>query len=54
MHALKIVTTIFIAMMYLIILWFSKGLTWKRDKASVIGFGFMEMVYIFSLICMWA
>ncbi len=54
MYALKIITTVFIGLLYFIILWFSKGSTWKKDKASVIGFCFMEIVYILSLICMWA
>ena len=54
MNILKIVTTALICIMMLIILWFCQGFTWKRDKANVIGFGFMEIVYILILICMWA
>ena len=54
MDALKIVTTTLICIMILIILWFCKDFTWKRDKANVVGFGFMEVVYILSLVCMWA
>lgn len=54
MHTLKAITTVLISTMVLFILLFSRGLRWKRDKATIIGFGFMEMVYILSLICMWA
>ena len=54
MNALKNVTTTLICIMILIILWVCKDFTWKRDKANVVGFGFMEVVYILSLVCMWA
>ena len=50
MYALNSITTVLIAFMMLIILWFAKG---KKDKPTIIGFGFMEIVYILSLICMW-
>lgn len=50
MYTLKVITTVLIALMMLIILWFVKG---KKDKPTIIGFGFMEIVYILSLICMW-
>ena len=53
MNTMKIITTVWICTMMLIILWSCKGLTWKKDKSSIIGFSFMEIVYIFSLICMW-
>lgn len=53
MGTLKTITTVLIAFMMYIILIFSRKLRWKRDKTSIIGFGFMEIVYIFSLICMW-
>ena len=53
MDALKIVTTTLICIMMLIISWFCKGFTWKRDKASVVGFGFMEIIYLLSVVCMW-
>lgn len=53
MYTLKVITTVLIAILMLIILIFGKRLRWKKDKASVIGFGFMEIVYALSLICMW-
>ena len=49
MYTLKVVTTVLITFMMLIIFWFAKG---KKDKPTIIGFGFMEIVYILSLICM--
>ena len=47
MYTIKVITTVLIAFMMLIIFWFAKG---KKDKPTIIGFGFMEIVYIFSLI----
>lgn len=54
MHTLKNITTVLIAILMMILLSFGKGLRWKKDKASIIGFGFMEIVYVLSLICMWS
>ena len=53
MHELRIITTIFIIILMLIILCFSKGLKWQKDSASIVGFGVMEVVYALSLICIW-
>ena len=53
MFVLKIVTTVLIGILMLIVLFFVNGMIWKKDKASIIGFGFMEIVYVLSLICMW-
>ena len=50
MYTLKVITTVLIAFMILIMFWFAKG---KKDKPTLLGFGFMEIVYILSLICMW-
>ena len=54
MHTLKVITTVLIAILMFIILIFGKGLRWKKDKASVIGFGIMGIVYVLSLICIWS
>ena len=54
MFVLKIVTTVLIGILMLIVLFFVNGMIWEKDKASIIGFGFMEIVYVLSLICMWA
>ena len=51
MYTLKVITTVLVAFMILIVFWFAKG---KKDKQTIIGFGFMEVVYILSLICMWS
>ena len=53
MFVLKIVTTVLIGILVLIVLFFVNGMIWEKDKASIIGFGFMEIVYVLSLICMW-
>lgn len=53
MYTLKVVTSVLIALLMLVILLFSRGLHWNRDKATLIGFSFMEIVYVLSLICMW-
>lgn len=50
MRVLKVITTVLIAFMMLIIFWFAKG---KKDESTIVGFGFMEVIYILSLICMW-
>lgn len=51
MRVLKVITTVLIEFMMPVILWFVKG---KKDKPTLIGFGFMEVIYILSLVCMWA
>ena len=53
MCILKIITTAFICILMPTILWFCKDLSWERDKASVIGFAFMETTYLLSVVCMW-
>lgn len=56
MYTLKVITTVFIWFMILSILLFARGFKWSndKDKASIIGFVFMEIVYVLSLVCMWA
>lgn len=53
MNVLKIITTGLIALFMLAILFFCKGLNWKREKISIVGFGLMELTYLLSLICIW-
>ena len=53
MVVLKIVTTVLVALLMLVIFFFASTLDGKEDKASVIGFGIMEMVYALSIFCMW-
>ena len=53
MVVLKIVTTVLIALLMLVIFFFARTLDGKEHKASVIGFGIVEMVYALSILCMW-
>lgn len=53
MIVLKIVTTVLIALLMLVIFFFARTLDGEAHKASVIGFGIMEMVYALSILCMW-
>lgn len=50
--ALKVFTTILVLSMMLIVWYFMNGQSMK-DKATVVGFSFMEIVYLLSLICIW-
>lgn len=53
MLILKIITTTLIVSFMLLILFFLRGLTWKKNDASIIGFEIMELIYLLSLICIW-
>lgn len=53
MYALKIVTTVFIWILILVIFAVMRSIDEQNRKASIICFGFMETVYVLSLICMW-
>ena len=55
MIALRIITTVLIILLMLAIMSFMKDYKWKhkKDHASIIGFSFMQLVYILSLVCMW-
>lgn len=50
MFALKIATTVSIVILMLI---FLCGIYGEKEKDSIIMLGFMEIVYVLSLICMW-
>lgn len=54
MYTLKVITSVLIAILMLIILRICMGLHWKKNSASITGFGFMEIVYILILICIWS
>lgn len=53
MEALKWLTTIWNVFMVIFILWFSRGMTWQREKAVMIGFGIMTVMYILALVPIW-
>lgn len=55
MYALKIIATILNIAYFLIVLFFSRELNWqsKGDKASILGFGFMMVTNMLSILCFW-
>ena len=55
MYALKIIATILNIAYFLIVLFFSRELNWqsKDDKASILGFGFMMITNMLSILCFW-
>lgn len=53
MEALKWIVTVWNVFMVIFILWFSRGLIWKRDKATTIGFGIMTVMYVLALAPIW-
>ena len=54
MYEFKILTTVFNILMMCIIFFFMRGITWEKDKASVIGFSAMQILYLMNLFCMWS
>lgn len=50
--AIKVFTTILVFGMMAVI-WFFLMNAELKDRATVIGFSFMELVYVLSLICIW-
>jgi hypothetical protein len=53
MEVLKWIVTAWNVFMVIFILWFSRGLIWKRDKAATVGFGVMAIMYILALPLIW-
>ncbi len=53
MYAFKIVITTLNVLIMGIIFFFMHGLSWKKDKASVIGFSTIQILYLMNLYCMW-
>lgn len=53
MYTLKIVTTVSIEILMLITKIPLKEAAQERNKANIASFGFMELVYALSLICIW-
>lgn len=53
MYTLKIVTTVLIGILMLIFIVPLKEAVQERNKTNIGGFGFMELVYVLSLICIW-
>lgn len=55
MYTLKITTTIFNIIFALIILYFCRGLRWRNesDRASIIGFDGMLVLYVANIFLIW-
>ncbi len=51
MHILKIVTIVLIGILMLIFLIPMKEAVQEKNKANIVGFSFMELVYALSTIC---
>lgn len=52
MLSLRIFTTLCIVSLMMIVFYFLMNVEIK-DKGTIFGFSFMEMVYILSLVCIW-
>lgn len=53
MIIIKTITTVLIVLLMLVIMFFMRGIDSKSQKASVVGFSIMELVYALSILCMW-
>lgn len=55
MIIVKTIITILNILMMLILIFFTRGLSWKsqKDQASIIGFGFMICLCIANIILIW-
>lgn len=51
MTALRITASIMDILFSVIVAYFMDGLDWKKDRASLIGFGAMEICFVVNLIC---
>lgn len=54
MYTLKIATTVLAGFLMLIFAISLEEAAQKKNKANIIGLSLIELVYILSLICMWA
>jgi hypothetical protein len=53
LEVLKWIVTVWNVFMAVFICWFSRGMTWKREKAAMIGFGLMAIMYVLALAPIW-
>ena len=53
MYAFKIATTTLNIIMICIILFFMRDISWKKNKASVVGFSAMQILYLMNIFCIW-
>jgi len=54
MRIIKIITTIGIVFLMAIIFWFMQPSIKNKEKVCITGFGFMEVIYLLSLILIWS
>lgn len=50
---IKVLATILSIIMFWLLFLFGRKFTWPRDKACIIGFGFMEITYPLNTFCIW-
>ncbi len=53
MHVFKIVITMLNIIMMGIIFFFMRGTIWEKDKASIIGFSAMQILYLMNIFSIW-
>lgn len=53
MEVLKWIVTVWNVFMVIFILWFSRGLIWRKDKATAIGLSIMAIMYVLALAPIW-
>lgn len=53
MYTVKVIVTILNVLMIILFMAFSKGARWKTDKATIIGFGFMTVLYMANIGLIW-
>lgn len=55
MHTTKILVTVSNILFAILIIHFSRGLKWKKldDRASIIGFFAMDLLYALNVVCIW-
>lgn len=53
MTIIKALVTILNILMIVVLISCTVGRTWRRDKATLIGFGFMASLYVANSIMIW-
>ena len=51
--AIKIITTVMIAVFSACLVFFMRGLKMPENKFSIVGFSAMLVTYVLSLVCIW-
>lgn len=53
MYAFKIVTTTLVILIMGVLFFLINDIEWKKDKATIIGFSLIELLYLMTIIGMW-